>query len=155
MKNISWHFTLSLERRENIAENIGRIIFETASSVASSPTRPRERNASARSLSTTESNAFLRWHSTRVSCVFIRSVGLPRNENGVPGGVRRELVFLTHFSRRRTPENRLSPRGPAERRAQCYTFAILASHPFQSSLDVKSTLRVVVASPFACENEGE
>lgn len=100
------------------------------------------------------SSAFLRWHPTRVSCVFIRSVGLPRNENGVPGGVRRELVFLTHFSRRRTPENRLSPRGLAERRAQCYTFAILASHPFQSSLDVKSTLRVVVAAP-SCENEGE
>lgn len=144
---------LRFERRENTTPRISRIISETATSVASDTSEQKKCPGS--KLSTTESSAFLRRRSTRVSCVFIPSVGLPRNENGVPGGVRRELVFLTHFSRRRTPENRLSPRGPAERRAQCYTFAILASHPFQSSPDVKSTLRVVVASPSACENEGE
>lgn len=55
---------------------------------------------------------FLRRHPTRVSCVFIRGVGSPWNENGAPGGVRRELVFPAHFSRERPPENRLSPRGP-------------------------------------------
>lgn len=55
---------------------------------------------------------FLRRHPTRVSCVFIRGVGSSWNENGAPGGVRRELVFPAHFSRERPPENRLSPRGP-------------------------------------------
>lgn len=106
---------LRFERRENTTPRIGRIISETASSVASDTSEQKKCPGS--KLSTTESRAFLRRRSTRVSCVFIPSVGLPRNENGVPGGVRRELVFLTHFSRRRTPENRLSPRGPAERRA--------------------------------------
>lgn len=84
---------------------------------------------------------FLRRHPTRVSCVFIRGVGSPWNENGAPGGVRRELVFPAHFSRKRPPENRLSPRGPTTvSRAQYYTFPILASHPFQSSPDVKGEL---------------
>lgn len=86
---------------------------------------------------------FLRRHPTRVSCVFIRGVGSSWNENGVPGGVRRELVFPAHFSRERPPENRLSPRGP-QCREQYYMVAILASHPFQSSLDVKSSLWMIV-----------
>lgn len=46
-----------------------------------------------------------------------------------PGGVRRELVFPAHFSRGRTPENRLSPRGPVERRAQYYNVRYFGKSP--------------------------
>lgn len=119
-----------------------RIISATAFSVASvSPfrhVRPRRNGPGYRGCRQRVED-FL--HPTRVSCVFIRGVGSPWNENGAPAWrrVRRELVSPAHFSRGRTPENRLSPRGPAtERRTQCCTFAVLASHPFQSSQgDVK------------------
>lgn len=87
-----------------------RIIFETVSSVVSDMSDRKKRPGS--KLSTVEVERFLRRHPTRVSCVFIRGVGSPWNENGVPGGVRCELVFPAHFSRERPPENRLSLRGP-------------------------------------------
>lgn len=85
-----------------------RIISETVSSVDTSDRKKR----SGSKLSTVEVERFLWRHPTRVSCVFIRGVGSPWNENGTPGRVRRELVFPAHFSRERPPENRLSPRGP-------------------------------------------
>lgn len=43
MKNISRHSTFSLERRENISSRIGRIIFETAFSVASDTSEQKKK----------------------------------------------------------------------------------------------------------------
>lgn len=95
---------------------------------------------------------FLRRHEFRVFSV--RGVGSSWNENGAPGGVRRELVSPAHFSRGRPPENRLSHDvGRPQCRAQCYTFPILASHPFQSSLE-RWAANGPHPLPLVAENEG-